>query len=287
MARKYSREARRLPAINWRSLSSIAAWIGLAITTAWVYSFDYQGDAHAYWSASQTNPYWDVVDASNAYLYSPAFLQLLAPFQALPWDVFRGLWLAGAVALLAWMTGPVMAVVLLVPGVYSPVWTDVYFGNVYIYMTAALVVGMRYPAAMAFLFLTKLTPGIAAAWFAVRQEWRKLAVALGATAAMAIASFLWSPELWAQWADVLMRSRGVDAVQGAKIPPLEARLIAAALLLGVGAWRGWRWVLPLAVLLAQPVLWYSAFTLLVAWFALLRSSKASANQPAAFASAAV
>ena len=48
-------------------------------------------------------------------------------------------------------------------------------------MAAAIALGFRYPAAWSFLLLTKVTPGIGLVWFAVRREWRPLAIALGFT----------------------------------------------------------------------------------------------------------
>ncbi len=50
------------------------------------------------------------------------------------------------------------------------------------------MIGFRYPAAWSLILLTKITPGIGLLWFAVRREWRALAIALGATAAIASVS---------------------------------------------------------------------------------------------------
>ena len=48
------------------------------------------------------------------------------------------------------------------------------------FIAAAIVIGFRWPAAWSLVLLTKITPGIGLLWFAVRREWRSLAIALGA-----------------------------------------------------------------------------------------------------------
>ena len=45
--------------------------------------------------------------------------------------------------------------------------------------TVAIVLGFRWPFTWAFVLLTKVTPGVGLLWFAVRREWRSLAIALG------------------------------------------------------------------------------------------------------------
>src|SRR5688572_21440779 len=50
-------------------------------------------DARAYWNVDLAHPYAaGVVGDPSAYLYSPAFAQVLAPFAAIPFPVFYVLW---------------------------------------------------------------------------------------------------------------------------------------------------------------------------------------------------
>ena len=42
----------------------------------------------------------------GAYVYSPAFLQLVAPLAALPWIVFMGVWTAIMLVAVRFLTGP-------------------------------------------------------------------------------------------------------------------------------------------------------------------------------------
>ena len=133
-------------------------------------------DARAYWGVDLAHPYTDsaVGELSN-YLYSPAFAQLLAPFSALPFEVFFVLWTAVSVVILVWLVKPWPWVVpmLLLPIVY-----ELCVGNIHFLLAAAFVVVLRAPAVWAFPLLTKITPGVGIVWHVVRGQWRALAIAL-------------------------------------------------------------------------------------------------------------
>ena len=92
-----------------------------------------------------------------------------------------------------------------------PVFIELAMGNIHAFIAVAIVLGFRWPAAWAFVLLTKVTPGVGLLWFAVRREWRNLAIALGATAAIVAVSFVIAPALWAEWLDVLAGRSGAPA----------------------------------------------------------------------------
>src|SRR4029453_17633489 len=125
-----------------------------------------------------------------AYVYSPAFLQLVTPLTQLPWQAFMAAWTAILLAAVRFLTGPrLLAAGLLFPFTAM----EVAGGNVSLLMAAAIVMGFRWPAAWAIVLLTKITPGMGLLWFAVRGEWRALVIALGATAAIVAVSFVLLP----------------------------------------------------------------------------------------------
>src|SRR4029078_3451704 len=179
-------------------------------------------DAHAYWAANPLDPY------SNAALsdfgpsfYSPAFTQAIWPLHWLPWPIFAGLWTAAIVVAFRWLSGLWLGPVMLLP----PGVIEVAVGNIHAFIAVAIVVGFRWPATWAFVLLTKVTPGVGVLWFAVRREWRNLAIVLGRTAAIVAVSFAIKPSLWSEWVDVLInRSSGLNTAGIWGAIPLLARL---------------------------------------------------------------
>jgi hypothetical protein len=246
------------------------AWLALA---AYLLYFSvvgaHAGDAHAYWAADIAHPYTTGVNEMDAYLYSPTFLLLIAPLKLLPWAAFWPVWTALNIAVLGWMLGPVLAVLVLLPGPYSPVWVNLWYGNILILMAAALVLVFRWSGAWSFLLLTKITPGIGLVWFVARREWRYVRNALLITAAAAGISLVLGPGLWVEWMRELQHSSDLPPVF-ATLPPLWLRLLLAIAIAGIGGIRGARWTVPLAAVLAQPVFWFTGFTLFVAWLGLVR-----------------
>ena len=159
-------------------------------------------DFHAYWLTrygldySLTRP-----GEIGAFLYSPAFAQVIAPLVALPWPLFAALWTALVAAPLIWLTGRSVLWTLLIP----PIVISIGVGQLDIPLAAAIVIGFRRPAAWALPLLTKVTPGIGLLWFAVRREWHSLWVAIWVTAAIFAVSSAIDPTNWAGWLTMLSR----------------------------------------------------------------------------------
>ena len=228
-------------------------------------------DARPYWATVLAHPYDDsTVGAFGAYLYSPVFLQLIAPLRALSWLGFMGAWETILLLATAGLAGPTLLApigLLLVPELLG--------GNITVLLALAIVAGFRWPASWSFVLLTKVTPGIGLLWFAVRREWRNLGIALGATLAVIAVSFVVLPDAWRHWVDVLAAGPST-AVSSGSIPiPLLVRLPVAAILLVWGARTNRRWVVPVACLLALPVIWYGSLAMLVGVVPLIRPALAA------------
>jgi hypothetical protein len=163
------------------------------------------------------------------------------------------------------MCGPILFLLAL-PLAFFELWG----GNIHLLLALAIVVGFRRPAAWSFVLLTKVTPGIGLLWFAVRREWRSLGVALGATAAIAFASWVIAPDLWREWAQVLLGNANSSPPAGSIPVDMWLRLPVAALVVVFAARTDRRWLVPVASLLAMPALWYGGLTMLVAVVALER-----------------
>jgi hypothetical protein len=221
-------------------------------------------DMHTYWatgagvSYASSNPY-----VIGAYLYAPAFAQAISPLTFLPWPWFAALWTAAIAAAYIWLVGRWAFPLLLLTGAVA---LEFYLGQIDLFIAAAVVIGFRYPAVWAFPLLTKVAPGIGLLWFAFRREWRNLAIAVTATVAVAGASAALAPALWNEWWELLRRSvLDRQVVEGAYLAiPVWARLPFAIGIIAWGARTDRHWTVPIAILLAMPILWVNVFTLLIA-----------------------
>lgn len=224
-------------------------------------------DAFAYWHLDIEHPYSESAGSFGAFTYTPVAARLFAPAALVPWQTFLWLWLAVQIATVVWLGWRSALLVLAFP----PVAVEIYHGNIHLLMAAAIALGFRYPATWAFVILTKVTPGVGLLWFAVRREWRSLAIALGATAALAAASLVFDLRLWQEWLAGAILKVANDGVGQPVLPlPLILRLPAAALLVVWGALRDQRWTVPAAAALAIPVPWFSGLAILAAIPALAR-----------------
>jgi hypothetical protein len=231
-------------------------------------SFGPGHDARAYWAAPLDQPYEPgSVGHESAYLYSPAFLVALSPLRALPWPLFVGLWTAGLLAVLFWMARPLLFLPLALVAL-----PEIWGGNITILLAAAIVLGFTRSWTWAFPLLTKVTPGLGLLWFGVRREWLQLAIAFAATAGVIAITALVTPGLWADWFALLTGSTGSSTVPGSIPVPLVLRLPVAALVIVHAARTGQRWLLPIGVLLAMPVIWWGSLAILTAAVALRRQA---------------
>jgi hypothetical protein len=98
----------------------------------------------------------------------------------------------------------------------------------------------------------------------VRREWRQLSVALSATVVVAAAAYLVRPDLWLAWIDLLRDS----ATGYTTALPLELRLPLAVVIVWWGARRGVYWAVPLAAMVALPMLRLNGFAMIAAIWAL-------------------
>ncbi len=232
-------------------------------------------DAHAYWNVDLSNLYGaSTANTSDldAFRYTPAAGQLFSVFHVLPWEVFFAIWFAAMIAALIWLTGRTWLVLLAFP----PIPLELFHGNIHLFMAVAIVVCFRWPAAWAFVALTKVSPAVGALWFAFRGEWRKLAIAAGTSLAIAAVSFVIAPDLWRQYLATMIDNLGYDPGHPYPVPiPLPIRLVAAAAIVWWGARRDRRWTVPVAATLSLPIIWFHGLALLVAVIPLWREDRAA------------
>ena len=237
-------------------------------------------DAYAYWAIDLSDLYGRSVGNTSdfgAFRYTPAAGQLFAPFHLLPWELFLAIWTAAMVAALIWLVGRSWLLILAFP----PIPLELYHGNIHLFMAVAIVLGFRYPIAWAFIVLTKVSPGVGALWFAFRGEWRKFAIAVGGTAAIAAISYLVAPNLWREYTSTMIDNLTYDPGHPYPVPiPVPIRMALSAVIVWWGARTNRRWVVPIAVVLSLPIIWFHGLAVLAACIPLWREDRRAARPQA-------
>lgn len=260
-------------ASRWAPVAGrIATGLGvvLAISYWWLLTTTDLGqpvDVRAYWGADPAHLYPTGDDwRATGYMYSPAFELVVGWGRLLPLDAFAAIWRALQLATVVYLSGPLAVPVLLL----IPVASEVNAGNVQLFLALAIVLGFRWPATWAFVILTKVTPGLGLAWFALRRRWRDLGIALGVTGAIALATALLWPDRWAGFVQLMT---GYSTPAGSPwFPSFWDRMPWAIGFVVLGAWRGWRWPVVVGSTLALPVFYTISPSLLVGVLPFLRAA---------------
>jgi len=160
-------------------------------------------DAVAWWHINLANLYGGMFDPGliGAFRYAPAIAWLFVPLSWLSWPALIAVYLALSGLALTAMTGR-RALLFLVA--FPPVLLELVNGNIHLFIALAVWAGMRWPAAWAFVLLTKVTPGVGVLWFAGRRDWRGLAIALGTTVAIFAIGSVIAPNQWRDWLESLL-----------------------------------------------------------------------------------
>lgn len=215
-------------------------------------------DGRAYYLAESGDLYGRHWGTADAYVYSPAFSQLIEPLRALSFEDFRTAWRLLELGAMTVMAGPFIGPLLFV----YPISLEFNVGNIHALLGLAIVAGFRYPALWAFVLLTKVTPGVGLLWFVVRREWRKAAIAFGATAAIVAVSFVMAPGDWFDWFRYLATPQTHEGHLFISAP-LWMRLAFAAGLVTWGARTDRRWTVLVAAFLALPSVWETGLAMLL------------------------
>jgi hypothetical protein len=223
-------------------------------------------DAEAWWGIDIQNLYGpgeNSLALIGAFRYAPAIAWLFLPATWLSWDAFIAVYVAISGLALVLLTRR-WALLFLVA--FPPVLLELVNGNIHLFLALAVWVGLRWPAAWAFIILTKVTPGVGVLWFAGRRDWRGMAIALGVTAAIIAIGFAVAPGLWFEWLRSLTIASGVPTATG--VPPLWLRLPLATALAYWAGRTGRAWLVPVSVFIGLPILWLQGLAILTASFPL-------------------
>lgn len=285
LARLFDKRAigsRMLPSPLLIALAGIGAFLLLVVaTTAW----GAPTDEYAYWRAATQfaagGSMYDATatpgDVSYGYWYPPPLAQVLAPFTSLiSSESFSVVWTALLLGCLWWLGGRDVLVALALIA-FLPVAVELRVRNVHLVLAVLIVLALRrswlfwIPAAA-----IKVAPVLGVLYLAAARRWREaLAVALVGGAVL-LASVLLAPTAWQDFFGIVLPRAGTS---GASILPIPypVRFAAAAGLalvagrLSVGG-RGPAAdaLLVCSLILANPTLWVTALSLLVALVPLWR-----------------
>ena len=238
-------------------------------------------DAHAYYVAWDGGLYEELPGTLDAYNYSPLFAQLTWPLTLLPWPVYCALLIGAAAVGIAWLVRPLP--LLTAVGLWLFCLPEILSGNVFWLLAVAATVGFTRGSPWCVAAYTKVLPCLGPVWFLVRREWRHLAGFLVVAVALLAASFAVSPGEWASWVGFLRDSAGdadgfVYLTPVAIYFPLVARLPLAVALTVFAARTDRRWLIPVAMVLACPVVGWGTFALLAAIPRLRSDRRASADE---------
>jgi glycosyl transferase family 87 len=283
---------RRLPSPLLVVLAAIGASLLVIIAaTEWRHF----NDEYAYWLAgarlSAGVPLYDLAAAPNtpfAYWYPPPLAQVLAPLTSfVAADAFSVAWTILLLACLWWLAGRDVLIALALVA-FLPVAIELRVRNVHLLIAVLVVLALRrswafwVPAAA-----LKITPVLGVVYLAAAGRWRD-AVKVAALGSVVLGvSVALAPGAWREFLDVVGVRAGTDG--GSLLPiPFAIRFVAGAILAVVAGlvasgrlWTGRvpQWaaeaLLVVALTIANPTLWMTAFSLLVAIVPLWRGARAA------------
>lgn len=234
--------------VNAAAIPLIGIWLATHLVPHGVDDLGYYRSRELYGVVWNTRP--------EAFIYSPAFAQVLWPFTSnLSYPAFHVALEVVQVAAVVWLLGPALALGFLL----IPIFGDYYIVNGNITPLLAVALTQRWWFAM---LLTKVLPGVTILWLVGRRDWRGLALSLGITAAIAGVSFVLWPDAWFGWADALLRATS-SPIKGWPIP-LWLRFPAAAAIALYAGRTNRAWLLPVAAMLSLGDVWWSSAVWLVA-----------------------
>lgn len=297
LTRPVSIGALRFPPVGLLALAAIGgSLLAIVAATEW----QHFNDEHAYWLAASRlaagEPLYDPTAAPNtpfAYWYPPPLAQLLAPLTGLASaDAFSLAWTALLLACLWWLGGrnPLVALALIA---FVPVAVELRVRNVHLILAVLLVLALR--RSWAFWVVAaaiKITPALGGAYLVAAGRWRE-ALKVGALglAALGLSAAI-SPDAWRSFLEVVGARAGTDG--GSMLPiPFAVRFgVGAALVIVAGRMRarsdpgdaaadaGGRaaasrrmaeGLLVVGLTVANPTLWVTALSMLVAIVPLWRN----------------
>ena len=240
-------------------------------------------DEWAYWLGAKRlvagQPLYDpaaTLVTPFAYLYPPPLAQFLAPFTLVVPDwLYEVAWTAGLLAILLWFARwkPILALAFVA---FIPVAVELWFRNVHLILAALVVLGLRgAPWAFAVGSAIKISPGLGIVYLALRGRWRDALTASAVGLGILVVSVVLTPSAWADFVRSVV-SQGAGSGASLIPVPFFVRAVAGLALTVVAARlspRNGEVLLVVAITLANPTLYVTALSMLIAIVPLLRLSE--------------
>ncbi len=244
-------------------------------------------DEHSYWLAGARlaagQPLYDPSAQPGtpyAYFYPPPLAQLIAPLtRVISSDAFSILWTALELGCLLWIARgrPLVALALVL---FVPVAVELWYRNVHLVLAVLLVLALRRrPWLFAVAASIKATPGLGIVYLAARGRWRDAALASLVGLAILAVSVVLSPAAWSSFVQDVMRT--APSVGASLIPvPFAARAatgLILALIAGRLPERVGEPLLIVAIVVANPTLWATSLSMLIAILPIIEHRRTLAN----------
>jgi hypothetical protein len=273
---------RRLPSPLLLLAAAIGTFLLLVVATT---SWGAPTDEQAYWRAAMRfaqggamyDPTTAVGDASYGYYYPPPLAQLLAPLTfVLPSEWFSVAWTILLLGCLWWLGGRSVFVALALVA-FLPVAVELRVRNVHLVLAVLTVLALRrsslfwIPAAA-----IKVAPVLGVAYLVAARRWREAVVVGAVGSVVLLVSVVIAPDAWRDFFSLVVPQAGTSGASILPIPyPVRFAAAGALALIGgrlsvQGRARAGEGLLVGALVLANPTLWVTALSLLVALVPLWR-----------------
>ena len=253
------------------ALATIGGYLMILVAvTRWAYP----QDEHAYWLAGQRLlsglPLYalsDPVGTPYAYWYPPPLAQVLAPATGLLGSVgFSWAWTALLMGCLVFLADRRILVALALVA-FLPVTVELWYRNVHLLLAVLVVLALRWhPLWWVAAAAIKGTPGIGILYLVAARRYRDAALVAAAGMTVLAASVLLSPIGWAEFLN-LVKFQGASTGASIVEVPYPVRLATASVLAAIAGRMGGRKgeaLLVVALVVGNPTLWATAFSLLIA-----------------------
>ena len=243
-------------------------------------------DEHAYWLAGRRLidglPIYDSsapVGTPYAYWYPLPLAQVLAPLTLFVSDMaFTAAWTVLLLGCLMFLANRRLLVALALVA-FPPVAVELWFRNVHLVLALLIVLAIRrHPVFWVPAAAIKITPVLGLLYLLAARRYRDALLVGGVGIAALGVSVLLSPGAWGAFIQVVM-TQGASAGASLVPVPFPVRLlVAAGLVIVAGRMLGRRGevLLVVALVIGNPTLWMTAFSLLIAIVPLMSSQPETA-----------